>query len=201
MEWTRTDTIALAKSSCAQCHGLGIKWGQPDDKVAPCHCVLRNVFRICYNRFRYCVTKEKYMSHVSLEYTSGREGLRSWGRKDEEYVADFVLVSKRHLTEDEYRVFNYHFLLGADWKLCCRRLGLERGRFFHQVYGIQQKLGRVFKDLQPYALYPLDQYFNAPKKERMLPQRTIMRKVIPIRPTLAGQQTAQPQDQPVRKSA
>jgi hypothetical protein len=88
----------------------------------------------------------------------------TWGRKDEEYIADFCLVSRRSLDESEYRLFRYHFLLGADWKLCCRRLGLERGNFFHAVYRIEQKLGRVFRELEPYSLFPLDEYFQGPSR-------------------------------------
>lgn len=74
-------------------------------------------------------------------------------------MADFVLVSKRHLDEWHYRVFNYHFLLGADWKACCRRLRLSRGNFYHAVYRIEEKLGQVFYELEPYALYPPRDYF------------------------------------------
>lgn len=76
-------------------------------------------------------------------------------------MADFCLVSRRELTDYEYTIFKFHFLLGADWKLCCRKLKLDRGAFFHEVYRIQQKLGRVFRELQPYALFPLDEYFNS----------------------------------------
>ncbi len=90
----------------------------------------------------------------------------TWGRKDEEYIADFCLVSRRSLDEFEYRLFRYHFVLGADWKLCCRRLGIERGNFFHAVYRIEQKLGRVFRELEPYSLFPLDEYFQGPSRSR-----------------------------------
>ena len=37
---------------------------------------------------------------------------------------------------------------------------MERGDFFHEVYKIQEKLGRVMRELQPYALFPLDEYFG-----------------------------------------
>jgi hypothetical protein len=50
--------------------------------------------------------------------------------------------------------------LGADWKLCCYKLKLERGEFFHEIYRIEQKLGRTFRELQPHALFPVDEYFN-----------------------------------------
>lgn len=158
MEWTRTDTLALASSSCSTCHGLGLPLGKRQSKN-PCNCVLRTIFRACYARFRYCVTKEKHMSRVTLSYTRGRERSTSWGRKNEEYCADFILVSRRALNEQEHQIFKYHFLLGADWRLCCRKLKMSRGNFFHAVYRIQQKLGRVYRELQPYGLYPLDEYF------------------------------------------
>ena len=158
MEWTRSETIALARHSCSQCHGLGLRQGHRE-QMHPCHCVLRAIFRACYARFRHCVTKEKHLSRVSLEIISGREGRWSWGRKDEEYVADFSLVSRRVLTDYEHTIFRYHFLLGADWKLCCRKLKMDRGNFFHSVYRIEQALGRAFREVQPYPLYPLHDYF------------------------------------------
>ena len=71
----------------------------------------------------------------------------------------------------EHRVFKFHFLLGADWKLCCRRLNMDRGNFFHMVYRIEQRLGRVFRELEPYGLFPLDEYFNGRiQKERRRPE-------------------------------
>ncbi len=159
MEWTRSETIALAKNSCMQCHGLGLHAGRKG-KPSPCNCVLRAIFRSCMARFRHCANKEKYMSKISLEFVPGRERNLTWGRKDEEYMADFILVSRRNLDDFEYQVFKFHFLLGADWRLCCRRLNMDRGSFFHIVYRIQQKLGRVFRELEPYGLFPLDEYFH-----------------------------------------
>jgi hypothetical protein len=90
-----------------------------------------------------------------------------WGLKNEEFIADFCLVSKRSLDENEYRIFRFHFLLGADWKLCCRKLNMDRGTFFHEVYRIQQKLGRTFRELQPHALFPVDEYFNGTGRVEM----------------------------------
>lgn len=102
------------------------------------------------------------MSRTSLELIPGRDAKLVWGRKDEEYIADFCLVSRRALDESEYQVFKFHFLLGADWRLCTRRLKIDRGNFFHAVYRIEQKLGRVFRELEPYGLFPLDEYFRGP---------------------------------------
>ncbi len=164
MNWDRTETLALARPGCTHCLGLGLKVdgsGEP----APCSCVLRTIFRVCHARFRRLIGQERSLSRISLEADAGGRRRYNWGRKDEEFIADFCLVSKRSLTEAEHRLFRAHFLLGADWKLCCRQLGMDRGRFFHAVYRIQQKLGRVFRELEPYPLYPLDDYFHGPARE------------------------------------
>ncbi len=105
------------------------------------------------------------MSKATLEHIAGRDGRLTWGRKDEEYVADFCLVSRKALDELAYKVFRFHFLLGADWRLCTRQLNIDRGTFFHEVYRIEQKLGRVFRELEPYSLFPLDEYFHGTRQE------------------------------------
>ena len=160
MQWTRSETLALAQQSCSICYGLGLRPGRSGVST-PCNCVFRSIFRACYSRFRQCAMKEKHISRVSLEANPGRQRKSTWGMKNEEYMADFVLVSRRTLTESEYKIFKYHFLLGADWKLCCRKLNMDRGTFFHEVYRIQQKLGKTFRELEPHALFPLDEYFNS----------------------------------------
>jgi hypothetical protein len=143
--------------------------------------VLRAIFRACFEQFRDCATREKFISKVTLDPLPGKDRKGAWGRKDEEYVADFCLVSKRTLTEVEYRIFRNHFLLGADWKLCCQKLKMDRGNFFHSVYRIQQKLGRVFRELEPYGLFPVDDYFHGPAKAVT---SCLADKVLPIRPPL-----------------
>lgn len=183
MEWTRSETLALAVPNCAVCNGTGtrsVKRGIPQ----ACNCVFRSIFRACYARFRHCSTKEKYLSKVSLEYTA-RGGHRIWGRKDEEYVADFTLVSRGTLTQEEYRLFSFHFLLGADWRLCCRRLKMDRGNFFHAVYRIEQKLGKVFRELKPYALFPLDEYFHGRVETVWSPDPISNPRVAALRPPLS----------------
>jgi hypothetical protein len=126
------------------------------------------------------------MSRISLEGNRGGQRKTIWSRKNEEFIADFCLVSQRALDDFEYPIFKYHFLQGADWKLCCRKLGMDRGNFFHEVYRIEQRLGRVFRELQPYALYPLDEYFGGSTREAEARPQFRMSEVIPIRPPLAA---------------
>ena len=161
MQWNRSNTIGLAKASCCFCHGYGLRLVHKGKEV-PCHCVFRAVFRACYNRFRECASKAEHTSSVSLEFCQGgKSSRRSYSRKREEYMADFCLVSRRALDDLEYKIFRFHFLLGADWKLCWRQLRMDRGLFFHAVYRIQQKLGRTFAELEPFALFPVEEYFGA----------------------------------------
>ncbi len=174
MEWTRSETLALAQQSCTFCYGLGLRPGR-GGVSAPCNCVFRAIFRACFARFRQCAMKEKHISRVSLESNPGRQRKSVWGMKNEEFMADFILVSRRTLSAYEYMVFKYHFLLGADWNLCCRKLKIDRGTFFHEIYRIQQKLGRTFRELEPHALFPIDEYFNGTTRVQNTPSENEFR--------------------------
>ena len=183
MEWTRSETLALAVPNCTHCFGTGIR-SLKRGEAQPCNCVFRAIFRACHARFRHCATKEKYLSKVSLDSTT-RGGRRIWGRKDEEYVADFTLVSRRSLNREEYKLFSYHFLLGADWRLCCRKLKMDRGNFFHSIYRIEQKLGKIFRELRPYGLFPLDEYFYGRLENDWTPAPEPGPKMMALRPPVS----------------
>jgi hypothetical protein len=132
-----------------------------NEREVPCNCVLRAIFRACYWRFKECVNNDRHLSRVRLELCKGKDSRMTYGRKTEEYIADFCLVSRNALSPLEYDIFRFHYLLGADWKLCCWRLHIDRGTFFHVLYKIEQKLGRVFRELEPHCLFPLDVYFTS----------------------------------------
>lgn len=165
--------------------------------MRPCNCVFRAIFRACLTRFSECIVREKYISRVTLDSMTGKDSSGAWGRKHEEFVADFCLVSRRTLDDLEYKIFRYHFLLGAGWKLCCRKLKMERGNFFHAVYRIEQKLGKIFAELEPYALFPIDEYFDSYGKVAVSIRPGTTSNVIPIRPPVGRK----PIDFPIEKSA
>ena len=175
MEWTRSDTLGIANHSCVRCHGLGLAGGRLSAKE-PCNCVLRSIFRICFEKFYHVATQEKRMSRVTLDGAGPQCRKVVWGRKDEEFIADFLGLTKRTLDEDEHRIFRMHYLLGASWRMCCERLGIDKGQFFHMIYRIEQKVGRVLKETQPYALYPIDEYYSGVKVEHKAVVRMIDRK-------------------------
>ncbi len=164
MEWTRSETIGLASISCVFCRGLGLRRGRSSEEMRPCTCVFRAIFRACHARYRHCIQKAGISSNLTLDRAEGPKGFRVWGRRNEEYIADFELVCKRSLSEAEYSLCYWHFVRGEDWKECTAKLGIDKGTFFHRVYTVQEKLGRIFRELTPYALFPLDEYFSGTMK-------------------------------------
>jgi hypothetical protein len=165
MEWNRSNAIGLALASCTQCAGHGMREIQSGVEI-PCSCVFRAIFRACYRRFRECASPGVFPGAVSLDHLEGPIGKRIYGLKREEYMADFCLATRRSLSANDYQIFKYTFLLGCDWTLGCKRLGLDRGTYFHHVYRIQGILGRSFAELKPYPLYPLDEYFGGHIRKR-----------------------------------
>ncbi len=184
-KWGRSTVLALAVHRCTACNGSGHIFGK-NMRVRVCNCVLRAVFRICWEKFITCITQERHLSRVSVEPHRGRSRPSSWGRKDEEFIADFILVTRRSLEPAEYQIFKMHFLLGLDWRAVALKTGINRGNFFHTVYRIEQKLGRVFHELEPYALFPVDEYFRAPSVQtHAFEGSRQLRNGTPVHPPLA----------------
>jgi hypothetical protein len=158
MTWTSSETLALAEQGCVECMGLGLRILERGE---PCHCVLRAVFRACYQRFQQC-SDRLTVSRVTFGHNPGRRFAGGWGRKNEEYLADFVIVARRALGEQSlgYKVFRFHFLLGADWRLCGAKLGLDKGEFFHELYRVESAVGRACFECAPHPLFPLGSYFS-----------------------------------------
>jgi hypothetical protein len=175
MVWNRSTAIGIANATCTACKGVGIVLDRYDEEV-PCGCVFRAVFRACFAGFAECVALGERTASVSWEPCYGPTGGRMYSRKREEYIADFLGVTQRSLTEEEYRVFRYYFLLGADYVLCCRKLDTDKGTFFHTIYNIEEKLGRIYAELQPYALYPLREYFGG-----MIRKETVGARILRLR--------------------
>ena len=146
--------MALALTGCVTCNGIGLS----DQK--PCNCVLRSVFRIVLNKVHEC-SAGGHLRPIQWDGARGPQNRQGNGRVYEDFAADAYLIAKRTLTEpNEWDVFRFHYLLGADWKLCCQRLHINRGACFHLYYRIEQKLGNAFATTEPYALFPVDECFQ-----------------------------------------
>ena len=181
MQWNRSSAIGLALASCTHCDGHGMRQLRRGAVEEPCRCVFRAVFRTCYTYFREYAAASEQPGTVSLEFNQGPVGYRMYSMKRAEFAADFCLAARRVLSELEHKVFRYTFLLGADWKLCCRYLGVDRGYYYHLVYRVEEKLGRYFAEVEPDPLYPLDEYLGGTvRTSRMriqaVPYRMKMRK-------------------------
>lgn len=148
------DAFALAMPMCAKCDGTGMA------DSAYCGCVYRRGFRECLAAYR--------SAERGSPWAPRREGASMWGYKSAEYAADFLLVTRRTLDRDLMRIFDLHFLAGLPWTDC----GMERGAFFHAVYRIESRLGRVFLELTPYSLYPRSYFAGRDFAKEQFPQST-----------------------------
>ncbi|HUA61786.1 MAG TPA: hypothetical protein VML19_23730 [Verrucomicrobiae bacterium] len=170
MQWDRSLAIGIANAACTICEGVGVTLDRHYEET-PCDCVLRAVFRACYQGFIECVALGERTASVSWERCGGPRGGRTFSRKREEYIVDFLNVAERHLEPEEHRLFRYYFILGADSALCGQRLQMDRGTFFHCLYRVEKKLGRVYAELKPYPLYPLRDYFGGVAHKKVAPER------------------------------
>jgi hypothetical protein len=173
--WTRGEVIALARQGCVHCFGLGLRSGRREQQTV-CQCVLRKIFQIVYAKFRAVSGRDGFRSRVAMwqpfERTGGSRRRGTFSFRSEEFLADFILLSRRALggrATRAWRLFDWHYLRGADFHVCCRELGMHRGEFFHEVYRVQERLGRAYRDTEPYALYPLDEYFGGTTRRKPAP--------------------------------
>jgi hypothetical protein len=180
---TRSDYMALALTGCVTCNGTGLR----DQK--PCNCVLRSIFRIVLHKVHECAAGG-HLRPILFDSAHGPQNRQGNARVYEDFSADVYNMAKRILTEpNEWDVFRFHYLQGADYKLCCRRLRIDRGTFYHRCYAVEQKLGNAFATTVPYPLYPVDEYFRRttrPVDIRPLPlPRAPYPNGVPVRPFLA----------------
>lgn len=149
--WKTTQLGALCHADCARCGGTGRFRLQR--RWRPCSCALRGAFRMVWERFE-AIRAAYPVSSVTTE------GMWTFGRKREEFLADVLLVARRVLSEVDWRLFDRHFVRGMEWFRCCPHLGYSRGGFFHAVYRVQEALGRAWVEVQPFPLCPPSEYFS-----------------------------------------
>jgi hypothetical protein len=145
--------LSLGQMQCSACHGVGQHVGR-GPIPALCGCVKRQVFRLVFRHYLWLANQPAVPRYELTE-----NGLVH-GLPGVEFRADFDITARRVLNEEQHRIYRYHFLLGADFRVCCRKLAMDRGTFFHAVYRIQQKLGSAFLAMSP-SLFPLSEYFRA----------------------------------------
>lgn len=157
--WPRGILLAMSDVRCTSCRGLGGAEGRP------CRCVLRRVFRAVIARV--WEIQESEVRPMQVRYYAGRRGRMPWisyARQYEDFVADVHLVARRSLSARQWKLFRWHYLEGRTYRFCCPRLGWDRANFFHECYRIEERLGRVFRELRPYALFPTREYFGVVRR-------------------------------------
>lgn len=185
---TRSKYIALARACCPDCDGTGL------DGQETCACVWRKVFRIVMRKVQDIETGRHLMRPINTLGVSHPQGRKSDRHRCSDFSADVYLTAKRTLQcTVDFDLFRYHYLLGVDWRACAKRIGLpyvenlDRKAFFDRAYRIESKLGRVFAELKPYALFPLDGYFSTGyARVRPIPvPEPRYQNGVPLRPPLA----------------
>jgi hypothetical protein len=159
VDWTRSHARGLARDNCFKCNGSGLVSGPELNTPRGCGCVHQAIFWICFDRFKQLVEQDRYLGSLPQQQHAGASAR---GRKDDEFIADFVLVGQRSLSPFHNRIFSVRVLLRADSKFCCDRLGINLSTLRHGIYTISERLGRVYAELGPLPLFPLDEYFNGP---------------------------------------
>lgn len=131
---------ALADPDCAFCLGRGYRFRKNGDDV--CACVQRAVFDCALQCYRSAREAGPW-SQSGCVLEALPSGRCCWSRPWSDYCADFEMAG-RHLDRLQQRIFRLHFVLGCDWRQCAAEIGVNRGRFFHQVYAIKRQIGRRF---------------------------------------------------------
>ena len=150
--------LPMASRSCLVCSGIGVQFGY---EANLCKCVWRRICRVMTDRYRENQS-EGYVARscVATLTASGKDCRFTWGRKNEEFSADLWLLAKRVLDAQHFAVFSRHSLGGMAWPQASRQVGLGRGAFFHHVYRAEVDVAQAAVALVPYALFPLDDYFQ-----------------------------------------
>ncbi len=166
MKWSPAQCIGLSAIDCTYCRGMGTRlltkrYGR-NSYEAPCNCVFRGAFRACLSKYRQCQAEAGRIGIVRLERRNAQQkgAITVYGFNRAEYAADFDLVARRYLDPSDYEVFRLHFLLKLNWRQCCAALKIARGPCFHSIYRIEQTLGRAFAEIEPYGLWPINEYFG-----------------------------------------
>ncbi len=175
----------MADPQCTQCGGLGervrtrTRWlriapGNFDKVITErrniCGCVYRRVFRVCMQRYLEARLFGPLMIGASAGY---RMGVNPTSRslRCAEYVADIEMTARATLLPHplECAIFRYHTIDGLPWRdslpVVSRAVGsaIDKGTFYHGLYRMEARLGRVFLELEPYSLYPREYFVSRPK--------------------------------------
>lgn len=143
-----------SKETCSKCNGSGAKIIYGKTSVV-CDCVYRSCFRKCILRHRNNLLNTDNLCRCNLERSS--VGTLLYGYKNIEFGADIDLIAKRALKPMQYFIFTRYHIWGLLWYSVCDKVKMNRGNFFHTVYGIEALLGRALMETD---MFPPHKYFS-----------------------------------------
>lgn len=174
--------FVLSNSQCRQCRGVGLKANQR------CTCVLRRIFAACHRQWRYLTRRSgAHPTRVTLGKTGGP--INRVRMFENHFAVDFEIIARRTLSQADYQLFRWVYLLGADWKLLRRTLktGMTESEFRHHCAWVEETLAHAFCETRPYALWPMDEY-NSRRKPGAPPVAALPaipgQRYAPLRPPL-----------------
>jgi hypothetical protein len=130
---------------------------------APCPCVLRKIFRVCWNRYRFGQLEQAERGAPVVNISGlGKRVQRQPGGFTfalECYLADFILTVRRTLSADELAFFETAYLSGVDWARAHGPLNMDRSRFIHACYRLEATLGKALRETQPFRLISIGRIF------------------------------------------
>lgn len=158
--WTRADVLGLARQGCTNCQGRG--WFVKTPGYA-CHCVTRAIFHQLMAEW-HKIKNAEHLAQFRVEQIGQRGGKTvrrgGWSMKRPEFVADLEILAKRVLAPTDFRVWRLYHCYGAQYREACALLDMDKGTFFHAVYRVENQVGRAAREVRPYALFPIADYYG-----------------------------------------
>jgi len=156
--WPMPEVLGLSRYDCELCQGEGGVIYAPEPEYRRiCHCVYRASFAEClatYQRIRDAQTSSN--STTTQDHCRDH---RDW----ENFLADFEGVAKRNLTESKLKVFRARIVKELSEAQTMRSLKITKETLDHLTYQMEVQLGRIYHELEPFALHPPFRYFSEHK--------------------------------------
>lgn len=155
-EWARGQVLSLSWAKCPVCAGTG---GLPLPKASPtlraqidalaipdstriCPCVYRQAFR------KYLARYEKNKAAQLSGNTGATPHNLQYVRNEEDFIVDFELAARRHLSPEDFSLFKLSVVQGLDWIYCARKHRLSPEEARAASLRIQESFGCVIHELQ-----------------------------------------------------
>jgi hypothetical protein len=153
---SRSTVLALANANCPRCFGLGNDLKIPEDKDPTCACIYRLVFRIVINRYLEIACSSRSASRLYCHSVFGVS------RPDEEFLADVECNVRRALADEPllYRIWRMHVVDNNSPEFIGRAKRLDPQVVRLELAKIAVICGSRFANVEPYPLFPVDNYFR-----------------------------------------